>query len=963
MPGQVRFGRHDQLLYSTDASNYQVEPIGVVVPDSVQSMVKVLDYCSGQGIPLLPRGGGTSLPGQCTNAALVLDHSAFCRRVLQVLPDERLCHVEPGIAVDELNRWLEANAPGLFFAPDPATSAQASIGGCIGNNAAGARSIRYGRTSENVVALDVALTSGQRFWLGAGAGRTSSAARKLAEDVSSLVHRHAPLIRERFPKTPRRNAGYALDAILAQLDRGIGPDDLDLCPLICGSEGTLAVVLGAKLKLHPVPRYKGLAIVSFESSTAAIDAVVAVLGTGPSAVELIDDVVLQAARGNAQCRQYMDLLEPVGGAAPCGVLYVEYQATDSAAQIQEAFARLRAVLPDAPMRQYQDASSRARAWALRKAGEPLLHGLSAHRKPLSFIEDNAVPVEKLARFVAGLKQIVTRHGTKAAYYAHASCGVLHVRPLLDLHDAEDRRHAREIAVEVADLARECGGVMSGEHGDGRARGPLLERFYGEQLIGAFRQLKSTFDPKGILNPGIIADSGPVESITENLRVRPGGRDLTFPEAQTYYDYSDQESFTGAVEMCNGAAVCRKTAGGVMCPSYRATMDERHSTRGRGNALRLAISGQLNHNAQAIWNDPETIATLDLCLSCKACKTECPSNVDIARLKADYTAQRYRQEGVPLAAKAFGNVRTLNRFGSLAPGLANWVMSSRPGRAILNRMLGLSSARSLPKFARSLYRWYAARPNTNATGPRVVLFADCFVTYNEPWIGQAAITLLEMLGYRVELPKVGCCGRAMISNGMLEEAIRTADATLTALAPFVVDPGVKAILVCEPSCLSAMKDDWLGLKLSTSMDLRQKIASRAMLAEDFVQRFWDEHPLKPQMADSPGDVLFHGHCHQKALWGEQSSTALLRRLAGDRLKVIGSSCCGLAGAFGYAAHRHDLSMEIGEMSLFGPIRAADANATIVAPGTSCRHQIRDGTSREALHPIQLASKLVRPAHRG
>jgi Fe-S oxidoreductase len=611
--------------------------------------------------------------------------------------------------------------------------------------------------------------------------------------------------------------------------------------------------------------------------------------------------------------------------------------------------------------------------------------------------------------------------------------------MLDLHDDGDRRRTREIAVAVAELARECGGVMSGEHGDGRSRGPLLERFFGTELIGAFREIKRLFDPAGILNPGIIVDTGGVETLTENLRVRPGERDLVWPAVETFFDYSDQEGFSGAIEMCNGAGVCRKTAVGTMCPSYRATLEERHSTRGRANALRTALSGQLNAIApdgRPAWSDPDTIETLDLCLSCKACKSECPSNVDLARLKAEYTAQRFRLTGrVPLAARAIGHIRTLNRLASLAPSLANKLLSLPPLRELANALLKLSPARSLPSFEHSLYAWFAKRtrdagaadpPHSDA--PRVVLFADCFTTYNESAIGRAAVEVLEAFGYRVLLPRVGCCGRSMISTGLLGDAIRTIDRTLAQLQPYIDDPNVIAILVAEPSCLAAIKDEWRSLKLKTPLDRRQRCADKSLMIEDFLDRNWAQHPRIPaalSMSDAsargwsqngvtevtpprrtstscstpwntspstsfeasrrssageaPGSspasssisassaapdaestppVLLHAHCHQKALWGAQTSSNLLIRLLGQRLSVLPSGCCGMAGSFGFTAKHYDVSMTIFNQSLAPHLSAAPAAATILATGTSCRHQIKDATALRAIHPIELIAEMIK-----
>jgi FAD/FMN-containing dehydrogenase/Fe-S oxidoreductase len=966
--GEVLFDDHHRLLYSTDASLYQVKPIGVVLPADSDDVAKILGYCAVARIAVLPRGGGTSLAGQCTNRAVVIDFSRMCRRVLSIDATARTCVVEPGITIDELNRALLAETGNLMFAPDPATVAQACIGGCIGNNAAGARSIRYGRTSENVAALDVVLTTGERARLEHGAGGRDPVARRLALGVSEIVRRNAAGIRARFPKTIRRNAGYGLDLILAQLDRGIAPEDLDLSGLICGSEGTLAAVVQATLKLHPIPKFKGLAIASFGSLEASMDAVNPILATNPSAVELLDDVVLEAAAGNAECRNYLRWLPPIDGKSPAAVLYVEYSSATSSDEITESFTKLRATLCDVPLAAYVDSQPMADLWALRKAGEPLLHGLSGHRKPHTFVEDNAVPVENLPRFLQGFRRIVSKHGTRAAYYAHASVGVLHVRPLIDLHDERDRTTMRAIAVEVADLARECGGIMSGEHGDGRVRGPLLERFFGPALMRAFAEIKAVFDPAGILNPGMIVAPGAIETITANLRIDPIERGPNLDSIETYFDYSDQEAFRGALEQCNGAGVCRKTAGGTMCPSYRATLDERHSTRGRANALRTALTGQISHSQAngsppvgvPVWNDPDTIATLDLCLSCKACKSECPSNVDLSRLKAEYTAQRFDREGATLSAKIFGHIRRLNQLASIAPDLANVINAQPFIRQIFNELLNLAPQRSIPEFAPSLYRQFHSNRHS-ALGirhsPSVLLFGDCFTTYNEPHIGMAAIELLESLGYQVLLPRVGCCGRAMISTGLLPEAIASADATIAQLQPFVDDPNVRAILVAEPSCLSSFKDDWLRLKMKTPMPLRARLAEKSFLVEEFVEKFWANHPITPNVAKIDRAIVLHGHCHQKALWGDGTSGDLLRRLF-SHVTALPSGCCGMAGSFGYTREHYDISVAIANRKLLPAVKAMQSGDVLAAPGTSCRHQVADLSGATAQHPAVLIRGLMK-----
>jgi len=1009
--GAVRLGEHDRALYSTDASIYQVMPLGVVVPVDESDAQVAVEFCDKHSVSMLPRGGGTSLAGQCTSRALVIDVSSRLLGVRDValLPDGTgTCFAQAGVTLDELNNQLAREGTGLFFAPDPSTTAQATIGGCIGNNAAGSRSVKYGRMVDSILEIDALTSTGHRVTFGPGAGARDAVALKLADGVTQVVRRYERLIRERYPRTLRRNAGYALDLILAQLDRGVTPHELDLTKLLCGSAGTLAVTLGARCRLLAVPRAKGLALVSFASVDEAIAAVPGILTTGPSAVELVDDVVIEAALNNIECRAYVGAFPLLpGSAGPAdirAVLYVEYH-EGGEAELAAKLAGLRGRLPTiSAVRDVLDAKGMGEAWKLRKAGEPLLHGLPGKRKPLTFVEDNAVPPERLGEFVREFRKIVQREGTRAAFWAHASVGVLHVRPLLDPNDAKDMAALKRIAVEVADLAKACGGVMSGEHGDGKVRGPLLERFYGPELMGAFREVKALFDPKGLLNPGNIVSPGSVDSILEKTRTEPrAGERPHVPSVKTYFTYEDQDGFAHAVERCNGAGVCRKQSGGTMCPSYRGTMDERHSTRGRGNALRLAITGQLHGAATPggheqsqpgtpAWSDPETIKTLDLCLSCKACKSECPSNVDIARLKAEYTAQRYERAGrVPVSALVTGYVRVLNRVGSLTPGLANFVNLTGAARAVINRVLKVHPKRTLPKFSRSLYSLVrgvagvrvgggsageSSRAGGGGAGPAstIALFADCFTTYNESDIGLAAVRALRALGYGVVLPGSdwagGCCGRSMISVGMLPQAIETIDATIAGLRGVIDDPAVKAVVFAEPSCLSAVTDDWLRLKCATPLEVRERLAAKAMLVEDFVDRFWHEHPERSGLeravtrarvqAVGGGRVVLHAHCHQKALWGGGTSSRLLSRLFGAALSTPDTGCCGMAGSFGYDADKYELSMTIGNLERGGvlPIaRAAGAGTTLCATGTSCRHQIKDGAAREARHPVQILWDLM------
>ena len=981
--GAVRFSRHDRMLYATDASHYQVEPLGVVTPLDREDLQAAVRACAERRIPMLPRGGGTSLAGQCVNHAVVIDVSPSLTAVHSVDPERMTCDVDAGINLEDLNRHLRPS--GLFFAPDPSTIRQANVGGCIGNNAAGTRSVRYGRTSENLVGIDTILASGETVHLCAGAAAgvgvdAQTTVRRLTDGVIEIVRRHESGIRDRFPKTLRRNAGYGLDMILAQLDlarrENRNPlEVVDLAALMCGSEGTLAVTAGATLRLHRIPPARGLAVIGFASLDEAIASVEPLLALDPSAVELLDDMIVGLAARNRHYRHAVTLMPQPQSGDLNAILYVEFM-EPGAADVTHGFERVRAVMnsvcPNASLATYTDAAAMSHALELRRAGEPLLHGIPGHRKPLGFVEDNAVPVSRLGEFVRRFQEVVRSHGTQAAFYAHASVGVLHVRPLLDLRDADDRVRMESIATEVADLAQELGGVMSGEHGDGRVRGPLLERYFGRELMNAFRAVKTLFDPHGLLNPGNIVTPESIETIHESTRIRPHGTDLDVAVDDTWFDYGD-DGFGHAVELCNGSGVCRKRSGGVMCPSYRATLDERHSTRGRGNALRLAMTGQLTaqrpdqSRPAPQWNDQETLETLDLCLSCKACKSECPSNVDLAQYKAEYLAQSFRQTGhVPMAARFVANVRRFNRIGSWFAPLSHRLAELPPSRLVLNRLLDFAPQRPLPKLAPSLFRRFrkldrGVRSSRVDPRPVVILYADCFTAFNEPEIGVDARAVLEAFGYRVVLPDCGCCGRSSCSAGVLDAARAQIRDSATKLARACETHHPVAVLFLEPSCHASVLDEWQSLKQPPTADAISAetlawLRDRSKLVESFLVEGWDDHPERPDFQSPAGRIAVHTHCHQKALNTASASADFMRKAAGDdAIDVLDTGCCGMAGSFGYKRSHYEISMAIGELSVFPLVRTLGPNDVVIAPGTSCRHQIIDGTDRVPMHPLTWAAR--------
>jgi FAD/FMN-containing dehydrogenase/Fe-S oxidoreductase len=968
--GEVMFDAHSRMLYATDASIYQVEPIGVVTPRTVEEGERVIRHCAARGVPVLPRGGGTALAGQSVNRAVIVDFSRHCRSILSIDASGRCAVVEPGVVLDQLNR--AAAAHGLRFGPDVATGSHATIGGMVGNNSSGANSILYGRTVDHVIALDVALPSGERMRLERGSCDRDPRQRAIASAVAEVVLPMADEIDARFPKILRHVDGLNLDIMLRQL-RASTPgtfDAVNLAHLVCGSEGTLCTVLRAEVALVPVPSATGLAIVGFPGVREALAPLGEMLATGPSAVELVDDVVIAMALRNTAHRGDVEIMPRPGGNLPGAVMYVQYFC-DRPDEIDARFALLRRALPGAVIAEYRDAPSMERAWRLRKAGEPLLHAVPGHRKPVTFVEDTAVDPSRLPAFVEEFRQVVARHGTTAAYYAHASVGCLHIRPLIALDDPKDLDAMVGLSTEIADLVVRYGGALSGEHGDGRVRTPLLGKVLGPAVCDAVRRVKAVFDPGGVMNPGNLTETDDPRRIVMSLRVRPDDRHFAaVPETvDTGFSYGPEGGFAHAVASCNGAGLCRRLApaGGTMCPSYRATLDERHSTRGRGNAVRLASTGQFGADAavQAAagqWNDPATLDTLDLCLSCKACKSECPSNVDIAKLKAEYLHQGFRARGsVDWRSRMLARVRTLSAAGSLVWPVANALARMAPVRRAVAAVMGFDARRSLPHFGPSLFAWTRRRRGARAIpdAPVVILFGDCFSAYGESDIGRDAVGLLEAFGYRVVAADAGCCGRAAISCGALDDAARTVERTSDAIAALVARHSARAVLFLEPSCHSAAVDDWTDLRCGADPAKITRIASMSHMVDVWLDAQWDAHPRRPSFRAPAGECAVHVHCHQKALHGAASGMGLMRRIHGTHARLLDTGCCGLAGSFGFGKGRYDLSMRIGELGVLPAARSLGEGACMVAAGTSCRHQIRDGASVGALHPVQVAHKALMP----
>ncbi|HVS23278.1 MAG TPA: FAD-binding and (Fe-S)-binding domain-containing protein [Gammaproteobacteria bacterium] len=964
--GDVLFEAGDRGRYSTDASIYQIEPLGVVVPRTDADALRALEIAAEAGVPLLPRGAGTSQCGQTVAAALVLDTSKHLNRLLDVDVANRTAWVEPGLVLDELNARLKPH--GLWYPVDVSTSAQATLGGMAANNSCGARSLRYGNMVHNVLAAETWLTSGETVVFGevardgaaAHAQGTAAAAdrhRELVALVRALRERERDEIAARVPHVQRRVAGYNLDMASSGA--------FNMAHLLVGSEGTLGYFRKLKLKLAPLPRHKVLGIVHFPTFHRAMELTRHIVELEPTAVELVDRTMIGLSREIASFRATVD--KTIRG-EPGAVLLVEFAGEELAPQAAK-LERLDELIADLGLPgsvvAIEDPALQRDVWEVRKAGLNIMMSMKGDGKPVSFIEDCAVPLEHLADYTDRLTRVFEKHGTRGTWYAHASVGCLHVRPVLDMRTADGALKMRAIAEEACALVKEYKGSYSGEHGDGLVRSEWIAPMLGSRLAGAFAELKRAFDPKGLMNPGKIVAPQKMDD-RRLFRFKPG-YDTT--PLKTALDWSEHEvgehnrgrGFAAAVEMCNNNGHCRKFDAGTMCPSYRVTRDERHATRGRANSLRLALSGQLGAGA---LDSRELYDTLALCVSCKGCKRECPTGVDMARMKIEFLHQYHRRHPRTLEDKLVAHLpRYARRAAALAP-LLN-LRDRVPGLAALSeRVLGFAARRSLPRWRRDWFRGQrevpAAAAGADDAARDVVLLADTFNTYFEPENLRAAVRVLAAAGYRTQVADGGerplCCGRTYLATGMVEEARAEAARLRAALAPQVAR-GV-AVVGLEPSCVLGLRDEFRTLLPGTETEA---LAAAALTFEEFVVRERAAGRFRLELrAPRFARALVHGHCHQKAFGAMPSVVAALRLVPGLKVETIESSCCGMAGAFGYQARHVDVSLRMAELALLPAVRAAGADTVIVADGTSCRHQILDGTAREALHVARvLADCLPEP----
>lgn len=950
--GELLSDETTRRIYATDASIYQQLPVGVVYPRDESDCVAIVKHAAVNSLPLIPRAAGTSLAGQCVGSGLVVDVSRYMTSIESIDRAAATVTTGPGVVLDDLNDQL---APfGLFFSPDTSSSNRCTIGGMIGNNSSGSHSIYYGTTRDRVVSLRAVLADGSLATFGdvepaevTGKLELATLEGEIYRSIFDAVNHHRGAILAAYPKpdVTRRNTGYPLDLIArGQPWQHDGPP-LNLARFLSGTEGTLALTTEATLRLDPVPAHKLLVCAHFESLDESMRATMLALDHNPAAIELIDRKILEQTRGNIEQARNRFWVE----GDPEAVLVIELYGDDQAklhgrAASLEAdmgrnglgYAFPRVVPPDLD-----------RVWALRKAGLGILMGKPGDEKAVTVIEDTAVAPGDLPAYVRDIEDLMERHNTQCVYYAHASVGLLHLRPEVDLTQEAGVKQFRSIAAETAEIVKGYGGSLSGEHGDGRLRGPFVEQMLGSEVFELLRQIKAAFDPQGILNPGKIIDAEPIDV---QLRLGPA---TPRPEFDTVFDWSRDQGLLRAAEKCNGAGVCRKSEGsGTMCPSYMATRDERDTTRARANLFRQVLT---TADPRVGFADADLKKVLDLCLSCKGCHAECPANVDMARMKAELLQQWHDKDGVPLRSRLFGEFPTLMKLAKVARPLSNYAMNL----GFSKRLIGVHEGRSVPAIARESFGTWAKRhefaADDSAMG-KCVLFNDSFTHFNDPHVGRAAVTVLERVGYEVEVTDGIQSGRTQLSKGLVRRARAVLDKAVVALD--AAGGGTAPIVGVEPSAILTFRDEAPDLVSPEHREAARRVAKRALLLSELLARDIDGGAFDPEatFARIEQQVLLHGHCHMKAIAGTASAIKVLSSLPGCTVSEIPSGCCGMAGSFGFEQEHFDLSMQIGELVLFPAVRQASPGTVVVASGTSCRHQIHDGTGVDALHIAEFLARL-------
>lgn len=945
--GDLMFDSFSRGRYATDASLYQMMPLGVLSPKSEDDIRAAIDIAAEQGVPILARGGGTSQCGQTVNEALVLDNTQYFNDILELDIENHRCVVRPGIVLDELNRALKPH--GLWFPVDVSTASRATIGGMTGNNSCGGKSLRYGMMRDNVLSINALLADGSKHHFGPIGSDPSSAHAALTKDLLDLGARDAKEIDARFPKVMRRVGGYNIDALVPKTT------PTNLAHLLVGSEGTLAYSTAIELKLWPLISQKVLGVCHFATFHQAMDAAQHLVTLNPQGVELVDATMIALARDIPMFRQTIE--EFVTG-KPDALLLVEFAEDDPSQHVQK-LNQLEAMVGDlgyswtgtgkswGGVTPVTDTKMQARIAGLRSSGLNIMMSMKDDGKPVSFVEDCAVELADLAAYTAGLTDIFEKHGTKGTWYAHASVGCLHVRPILNLRLDQDVKKMRAIAEECFDLVAKYKGSHSGEHGDGLVRSEFHEKMFGPKIVASFGEVKRRFDPIGLFNPGKIVDAPKMD----DRSLFRYSADYEVPEFKTDLDWSDWTGsgggFQGAIEMCNNNGACRKLKGGVMCPSFRVTRKEKDLTRGRANTLRLAISGQLGPDA---LTSDEMADTMKLCVSCKGCKSECPTGVDMARMKIEVLSARARKNGISIHDRLVAFLPRYAPWVSRLPFLAN-LRNTLPGLAKLTeKITGFTATRDLPIWSAHPFKnEEATQPGT----PQAVLFADCFNRYFEPENLRATVNVLSAANVRVHTASAPkgerplCCGRTFLSAGLVDEAKIEAQRLVDTLLPYA-KKGIP-IIGLEPSCLLTLRDEIPALLPGKDTEL---LALHARMLEEYIADQEDNPQFQLPLKSPAPKVMLHGHCHQKAMGVMSSIEKTLSQLPDTQIEIIETSCCGMAGAFGYGIDTHEISLKMAEIDLAPAIRKADIDTLIVADGTSCRHQVADSTERKPIHVARL-----------
>lgn len=924
-------------LYATDASLYQLQPLTVAIPHNESDLIKIVKLSDKYNIPVMPRGSATSLAGQTTNHALIIDFTKYFDKILDINAQKRYAIVHPGVVRDQLNAAVKDF--GLHFAPDPATTSRATIGGMIANNSSGTKSIKYGKTIDHVLGLKVLLMDGtilEMSELSAEAYEAkcqqSDREGEIYRSFRKIIFENTTAIETAYPKVMRRVNGYPLDEYILT-------DRWNLAKIFAGSEGSLGIILEAKINLEPIPKYKAAFTVHYDDRMRAIREVHQMIAYDPAAIEMLDfNVFEQSVKNNMTKSLHHRLI--IG--APQATLSVEFFCLSQDELDQRITDFSHWLKKNSTAYAYpilRTAAELDDSWALRKNGLGLIMGDPSGRKPIPFIEDQAIPLEHLADYIQDVLDLCNNYKVETILYAHASVGVLHVRPALDMTVQSDIDLMKTISDEVFHLVKKYKGAWSGEHGDGRNRGHRLRDFFGEEVYQCLKDVKTIFDPKYLLNPGIIIDVPPMD---QHLRYGAGYKDNKY---NFVYKYRKDHSFEALVHNCSGVGACRNHIGGTMCPSFKGTSDEDASTRGRANALRLAISGQLGFEG---LTDPKVLETLDFCLSCKACKSECPSNVDMAKLKSEVLQKKYDEGKITWREKAISaNVNMVSKLAGWKAPFVNFVQGTSIFKYAAEKILKVDRRRTLPSYAnQSLDLWYKNNYTSKGSKNKVALFADTYINFHEPQVGKAAIKLLQDCGYEVLLASVGCCQRPRISNGFLNDAKKDGTQVAEKLMPYI-SQGMK-VVVCEPSCTSALIDDLPDL--IEDIKLSESLQSNVLAIDVFLANELASGNLKGRFVAKSQDILLHGHCHQKASFGTSGMKSIYQSTAAN-CHEPDSGCCGMAGSFGYEAEHYDVSKKISELVLIPAIIKTDKNTLVVANGFSCRHQIHDFAGRKAVHWVE------------